>query len=155
MTSYYPNVKSACDVVAAILDELIKGLSLVCLLLSSNMAAMSFSWYFSMSFAFIDHSYFLQDVCLCLERAIDTIRDHMGPLVPEIAQLIIDFFSMLPQSCLLDTATMVSIIFFPLFLFSLLFPSFLPFFQLFPSILFIFSLLVCTEVKNHTWLLLL
>lgn len=56
-------------------------------------------------------SQWLQDIhiqqpfCLCLERAISTIRDHMGALVSGLAELLVGYFSVSPNSGLLDSAS--------------------------------------------------
>lgn len=47
-----------------------------------------------------------QSFCLCLERAISTIRDHMGvTLVSGLAELIVGYYSSSPNSGLLDSAS--------------------------------------------------
>lgn len=46
-----------------------------------------------------------QQFCLCLERAIGTIRDHMGSLVSGLCELLVGYFSVLPSSGLLDVAS--------------------------------------------------
>ena len=51
-----------------------------------------------------------QIVCLCLERAIDTVREKMGELVHSIAELLVELHSKIQRSCVLDTAVMVTII---------------------------------------------
>lgn len=55
----------------------------------------------------IEDADIIQILCLCIERAIDTIRDSMGSLVQSIAQLLIEFHTKIPRSCLLDTAVLV------------------------------------------------
>jgi hypothetical protein len=52
----------------------------------------------------------IQIVCLCLERAIDTVRENMGGLVQNIAKYLADLHTKTPRSCVLDTAVMVTII---------------------------------------------
>ncbi|KAL9951487.1 hypothetical protein ACROYT_G044156 [Oculina patagonica] len=46
-----------------------------------------------------------QQFCLCLERAIGTIRDHMGSLVSGLSELLVGYFSVSPSSGLLDVAS--------------------------------------------------
>lgn len=47
-----------------------------------------------------------QSFCLCLERAMGTIRDHMGvALVSSLAELIVGYYNASPSSELLDSAS--------------------------------------------------
>ncbi|KAK2556661.1 Importin-13 [Acropora cervicornis] len=47
-----------------------------------------------------------QSFCLCLERAMGTIRDHMGmSLVSSLAELIVGYYNASPSSELLDSAS--------------------------------------------------
>jgi len=46
-----------------------------------------------------------QPFCLCLERAISTIRDHMGTLVSGLSELVVGYFSVSPSSGILDSAS--------------------------------------------------
>ncbi|CAB3981584.1 importin-13 isoform X2 [Paramuricea clavata] len=55
----------------------------------------------------IDDAEIVQIVCLCLERAIDTVRENMGGLVQNIAKYLADLHTKTPRSCVLDTAVMV------------------------------------------------
>ena len=77
----------------------------VALLLGSNL------WEFKNSTLFLLCFSFWQQFCLCLERAIGTIRDHMGSLVSGLCELLVGYFSVLPSSGLLDVASTVGRIF--------------------------------------------
>ncbi|RMX44834.1 hypothetical protein pdam_00009291 [Pocillopora damicornis] len=46
-----------------------------------------------------------QQFCLCLERAIGTIRDYMGGLVSGLSELVVGYFSVSPTSGILDLAS--------------------------------------------------
>ncbi|CAH3115700.1 unnamed protein product [Pocillopora meandrina] len=46
-----------------------------------------------------------QQFCLCLERAIGTIRDYMGGLVSGLSELVVGYFSVSPTSGILDIAS--------------------------------------------------
>ncbi|EDO48216.1 predicted protein [Nematostella vectensis] len=48
----------------------------------------------------------IQDLCLCLERAIDTIRDHMDELVAIVGEIFVLFFTDSSSPALLDSAAM-------------------------------------------------
>ncbi|XP_028412939.1 importin-13-like isoform X2 [Dendronephthya gigantea] len=48
-----------------------------------------------------------QIVCLCLERAIGSVRENMGGLVSSIVELLVDLHAKKPRSCVLDTAVIV------------------------------------------------
>lgn len=56
----------------------------------------------------LDDTHIQQTFCLCLERAIGTIRDDMGTLVSALSELVVGYFTVSPRSGILDvTATLV------------------------------------------------